>query len=175
MTSIPAWIIAFQTFLAIVVAAVAVAQWWTSHNRLVLDLFEKRAAVFNDVGVFLRYVMKSPHNLETKEILDFHAVRSRAQHLFGNDVQQALKRFHGLIIDMHSFDDSVTGRERDERAAYRVRALENFAEAMKLADDFPALFEPYLAMRQKRLRSLREWFEHRNSLRKSYADQSDHV
>jgi len=176
MATMPAWIQVLQALLTpvigVTVAGIAYMQWTTAHNRLILDLFEKRMAVYQDVDALLRHVMQKGPKVEMKRMSEFHSVRHQAKLLYGPEISDWLKAWHETLIDMGSSADDFPGREGEELRRHRAVAREKYIEAIEMANKLPELFEPYVAMRQRRARTFREWFTDRNRIRRSYGDNA---
>jgi hypothetical protein len=119
-------------FLTAVVALIAVviagAQWWTARQKLVLDLFDKRFAVYME----LRNVVTVAANLtEIENTDDLKEVIAKSSFLFGDDINNELN----LI-----FKAAVRLENGEFNAAEEINVIFNRVRP---------LFASYLAMKQK--------------------------
>ncbi|KRB61385.1 hypothetical protein ASE04_21200 [Rhizobium sp. Root708] len=165
----PAWIQVFQALLtpvvAVAVAVIAFLQWRTAHQKVVLDLFEKRLSVFTQAREAVHRVMidgKADH-VAHREILE---ALDGSTFIFGSDVREYL---HELANTFALLNAKNAEMEIDARAAPERRAA--FDKIIAFYRRAPELLSPYMRMDQKRVRTPREWFEDRNRIRLSYADE----
>jgi hypothetical protein len=71
-------------FIALIVAFISLLQWITARQKVVLDLFDQRFAVYEELhGVIGRYGSQGPN---LKDIGRFTQAANRAQFLFGSEV-----------------------------------------------------------------------------------------
>ena len=138
-------------FIAAVVAVIAFLQWQTAPEKVLLDLFDKRFALYEELRLVLgRYFGGEIHVAEAQ--IDFAAVASRAQFLFGHEVQTFLKERQE--DDLQEFVAVIRegSREPDE--------AELLARALRVYDffkNFDVLVGAYISHHQKaRTRSLVE-------------------
>lgn len=129
------------------VAVVAFLQWRTAHQKVMLDLFDRRFSVFMDVRLIVSHGAdrsKFDQGLPNEII-------ARGRFLFGREVVDILTEIHNLCT------------ERDI-GRLQPGALDGaFAR-------FIASVEPYMKMDQKRVRTPAEWFSDRNKERLSFSD-----
>jgi hypothetical protein len=114
--------------VAFFAAFIAFGQWWTARQKLVLDLFEKRFAVFLDLRTLVSEAIQIGKVSKPGSI---NEVLARSQFLFGGDVNQRLGELHRL------FGELEIGRPSAPQ-----EILEKFEKML------PVL-QPYLNMHQK--------------------------
>jgi hypothetical protein len=124
-----AWLTGLTALLA---AWIAYQQYRTAKNRLRLDLFDRRWAVYSALIVLVDTVVRNGR-AELSEIFEYSAVTSRAEFLFDKQVvdylervrKQAveLRRLHGQLHDEERFP---IGPERNRVAEQDSRLLEWF-------------------------------------------------
>src|SRR5262245_35198384 len=103
MTSnLPEWVQYLQALstpaIALLAAVIGIMQWRTSHQRAVLDLFDKRWETYRNFGQLIAEVLQRG-SVSEQTYVDYLRTKDRAEHLFGpevtkylNDVQEQLQR-----------------------------------------------------------------------------------
>jgi len=76
---------------------IAFGQWWTARQKLVLDLFEKRFAIFMDLR---RLVSEAIQLGKVSQPGSINEVIARSQFLFGSDVNEHLRELHRLFNEL---------------------------------------------------------------------------
>jgi hypothetical protein len=129
-----------QTAIAPAIALLAVViggmQWWSTRQRFVLDLFEKRFAVYQDARKIASEALQS-NAILSKGLSN--EVFTRGRFLFGPEMTIAFTRLHNLAGEVE------VGRPG---AAM---------ELMNLFDQMQPMFMPYLNMPQKMPSLARIW------------------
>ncbi|MCW0016254.1 hypothetical protein [Rhizobium sp. BT-226] len=153
MSEVPAWIQILQALLtpaiALAVGVIAYRQWRTAHEKVMLDLFEKRFEVFMSVREIvskggIRRLFRDP-GLPNEVV-------ARGRFLFDEDVTAQLQEVHRLCGQVETGSTTASG---------------------ELYDLFPSIMakmDPYMRMTHKR-NTMREWLLERNRIRLSYADE----
>jgi hypothetical protein len=139
-------------FIAIIVAVITLLQWITARQKVVLDLFDKRFAVYEELReVIGRY---GGHGPNLKDIGKFTQAASRAQFLFGSEVTAFLEHRR---LDLNR-EFVARASERDPQLipeAQRKAAEDEYAARLnRLTDffkDFDILVAPYMKHTQKRV------------------------
>ena len=111
-----------------IVAVIAILQWKTAKEKLVLDLFEKRFAVFMDVRTI------ASEAVQIGKLSDAgmaNEVLARGRFLFGEDMQLKLREFHAL-----------TGKHVTGEPEANLKLNIKFEEMLPI-------FESYLRMEKK--------------------------
>lgn len=171
----PPWLSVLQGLLtpaiAVAVATIGFLQWRTAHQKVVLDLFDRRFEIYTETSKFLRHAVNNRSSMELEFLLGFHTVRNRATFLFGEDLCDHLRVIHERAIQMAS---SSAGLPELKRGAERKALVKSImTDLKKLNHDFGELaqiFQPYLKMDQKRVRNPVEWFHDKNAKRLSYGN-----
>jgi hypothetical protein len=145
-------------FIASVVAIIAFLQWQTAREKVLLDLFDKRFAVYDEARAVIGRHLTS--GIDQPDIFKFARAASRAQFLFGLEVQTFLEeRRIDLIRDMnwrnrdttlrdHRVLPPVPEREREAVEAELVARKDRLGDFFK---DFDVLVAPYMEHHQKAL------------------------
>jgi hypothetical protein len=104
--------------LGAVAAFIAWRQWRTSHDRLVLDLFERRFQVFQELTRAILIATNKP-NAEINDLSNFDVATEKARFLFGPEV-------HSYLIEVrkHLINVIAKGRALAEMpdGEYRTKA-----------------------------------------------------
>ncbi len=148
---LPAWIQYLQAFstpsIALLALVIGVMQWRTSHQRAVLDLFEKRWETYMELRFIISEVLRegSVSNANTNAYL--RAI-DRAEHLFGKTVTNYLKELRESLRVHHDAEQMlvVDHSNRERLGERRDRAFETIA---KFYDRIEPLVARYLRMHQK--------------------------
>ncbi|KQV73237.1 hypothetical protein [Rhizobium sp. Root1220] len=161
-------------FISIAVAIIAFLQWRTAHQKVVLDLFDRRMKVIDEVNDVIGYFWTNEGNL-----VAFNARRrlslasGSARYLFGEEVATAIKRLDAIIRELGSLKNRLEKLAVDGPGRYevteKITALEDTFD--QWVRSFPDLCLPYVKHDQRRVGTLREWFVERNRKRLSYGDQ----
>ncbi|MHA6641370.1 hypothetical protein [Mesorhizobium sp. A623] len=149
---------AVTLLVGIVVALIAYRQWRVAHEKLILDLFDKRFAVYSDAREAVRgywapirfdpssiakRLDPSTYGARMQRIETLHDVGRRAQFLFGDEVAARIKVVRDALIEgtpstpMEEEDDEL----RRQNAEARKRALK---ESQAFPKDLDALVSKYM-------------------------------
>lgn len=145
MTAIQ-WIVA--SAIAAFAATMAYFQWRTAHQRVVLDLFDRRNEVYIELRNGATAIVsagKAGSEVETQLI---RAVE-KARFYFGDDVVSELDEFLVSAIHIDYYASEIEGAQGDEKRdliAKRRLSLNKIEEFSKRA---PELFIPYMRLDQK--------------------------
>lgn len=173
---IPTWIQILQASLtpaiATAVGVIAFMQWRTAHQKVMLDLFDRRWAVYKDVEAFLSLMISKGVRQDIKDLGAFHRVRTQAQFLFGADVHDLLARVHLAAINMSTYAAQFEHLDvGPERTAHVSAAHDEMKSLLQMSQNIEAVFADYMRMDQKRVRTPMEYIRDRNHQRLSYADE----
>lgn len=159
------------TIISGLVLIVAFMQWRTAHQKVMLDLFDRRMSVFNKAQDFHRRIAREGVRQEAIDVSRFHEVRNEAYFLFGQDIIELLGTFHVAIINMSTQAALAADPDDEDRAAYVANSYKYLKEALAVANQFDGAFSSYMRMDQKRVRTPAEWLRDRDRIRHSYADE----
>ena len=132
----------------------AFRQWQTAQEKLRLDLFDKRFALYEELRAAV-----VRRGIDQNSVLDFKRATSRAQFLFGREVQTFLDEIAkdlSHVMVLQNRQPSAVAEDQSE-----VSKAELLARLNRLTDffkDFDELVAPYMNQHQKALRQpLVEW------------------
>ncbi|PDT24545.1 hypothetical protein CO674_07225 [Rhizobium hidalgonense] len=160
--------------IAVAVGVIGFLQWRTAHQKVMLDLFERRMKVIDEVNDALGHYWSNEGNLS-----DFNARRrlalaySSSRYLFGEDVTTEIKRLVAFATELSLLKARLEklvadGPERSE-VIEKILLLEDAFEKWLIS--FPVLCLPYMTHDQRRIGTLGDWLAERNRKRLSYADK----
>lgn len=152
------------TLISALVLIVAFMQWRTAHQKVVLDLFERRLALIEAAREAAKLVVieNGGDFVPAHKIAVDAAIRSRF--LFGPEIVKLLVEFQGDVYratEFGSITEITSDKERIEIAKTSAR---------RLLSDINTMAERYLRMDQKIVRTPHQWFHDRNQIRLSYGD-----
>ncbi|MES0128148.1 hypothetical protein [Mesorhizobium sp. M0029] len=137
--------------VGMMVAAIAYRQWRVAHEKLIVDLFDKRFSVYNDARDAVRAFWYPPNfddpfevkkaagdaikiGHENTQIVKLHEVGRRARFLFDSDVAEKIKAVRDALIHYSTHDATPW----DELEQEKKRHLsQKYVEAQKASNEFP--------------------------------------
>jgi hypothetical protein len=146
MPNLQPWILAVIAGLGLLIAYF---QWRTAHQRVVLDLFDRRLQTFELAELACTTIISSGKASEEALRL-LHQAKGKARFLFGNDVNAYLKERIADCAFLLAFTDEVI-QERPEPE--RQNLIDKKYGALTKIADFqtgaPPIFAPYMRLDQK--------------------------
>jgi hypothetical protein len=141
-------------FIAAVVAVIAVLQWNTSREKVLLDLFDKRFAVYDE----LRAAVGRRDDQTASS--DFARAASRAQFLFGLEVQTFLEeRRKDLEREPVLRNLLKQPIPEDRKQSVDAELADCTNRLIRFLGDLDELVAPYMNHHQKALTDqLRPWW-----------------
>lgn len=158
--------------IAAVAIVIAFMQWRTAHQKVVLDLFDRRLAIFDGVIKAVEvYFADTDDRSEAVSRLFILGLRSRF--LFGQEVVDAIEGVRADIFRHSDYGRKMRDQNLSESARSKMREdwSEVSARLVGIHERFTAVCSPYLRMDQKGVPTPAEWLRDRNRLRLSYADE----
>lgn len=178
MSTVPIGIQILQALLTPVIAlgvgVVAFMQWRTAHQKVVLDLFDRRLAIINEVNDTVTYALSENGDLVSiNAAMRLYDCEAKSLFLFGTEVveiiaeiKQDIARYHGNKYALEEGGVSAAeGRERYDETA------KSFFDIGADQERFVQAVLPFMRMHSKAVPTPGEWFTERNKLRLSYADE----
>lgn len=107
------------TIISGLVLIVAFMQWRTGHQKVVLDLFDRRIAVYNKAQDFYLAIVRHGIHQEPVDVGKFHYVRNEAAFLFGAEIKKVLEEFHVAIINMSTHATMAKDVDSSDHASRR--------------------------------------------------------
>jgi hypothetical protein len=130
-------------------ALIAYFQWRTAHQRVVLDLFDRRREVFDQIENSTKGILNAIARKDMAEpFWAFVEAESRARFLFGKEVTAALVKVRSDIASIMAFSEiSDDHPEYEHLSNRRHQAMQNLAAYIQ--NTSAPLFAPYLRLDQK--------------------------
>jgi hypothetical protein len=135
--------------IALLAIVVAVLQWRTAHQKVVLDLFERRMKVYSEIRAVIASIVSSG-KLPNEKHFEFMRAIDGAKFLFGRKVNDYLSELNTALAYFHEADEEFGPLQGQERAEAIQRRRKYFDEIQRFYKVFDPLVEPYVAMRQRR-------------------------
>jgi hypothetical protein len=151
-SQLPMWVQVLQALLTPVVAllaiAIGVAQWRTSHQRAVLDLFEKRMEVHDAISMVIGGVVASGRTT-AQDASAFARARQRVDLLFGPEVPAYLEGIDRVLLEHHAAGLRAQRPPVEEQSRALDAQHAAFLKLTAFFEEFPKLVKPYVKMHQK--------------------------
>jgi len=149
--------------LGVIIAAfgalIAYFQWLTAHHRIVLNLFDRRLAVFREVEQAARDAVSKPAGEQlTQVFFRFVRAESEGRFLFGDDVLARLEAVRKDMAAVMAFADVPNAPQDmiDLKNAALIRlakfaqdAAPTFAKYMRFDTEIPRLWWPLVWVDQR--------------------------
>jgi hypothetical protein len=151
MQTLPLWIQVLQALgtpvIAVLAIVIGVMQWRTAHQRAVLDLFDKRWTVLNELRDAV-FTMMQEGGASRESTRLYAAARDRAAFLFGPEVTEYLKSIHDATGRLYIAGLQLDTNPDDEEAIKQKYNALN-VEISKFYERSNQLVIPYMRMHQK--------------------------
>jgi hypothetical protein len=134
------WIVAAGT--TIFVAIVGYFQWRTAQEKVALDLFERRHAIYDIVRNAVGKMVSASTEFDHDREVEFMEVMERAYFFFGDDVENYLKQLWDDILDVRMVDAELSAAGTDET---RSSMLEKRRAALNRISQFHSVGQPLFA------------------------------
>lgn len=133
--------------IALIAAWIAFRQWQIARNKLKLDLYDKRMAVYEVVRKTLGKATSHGKLTQDDEVEYLSGIGS-AKWLFGPEVSEYLKEtlWH-RIVDFGLHNTMSSGPASDERTRHIHARAETIKWLVKQYDEFDRICKPYLHLR----------------------------
>jgi hypothetical protein len=137
--------------IGVFLAIVAWRQWRTARERLVLDLFRDRLAVYSKVIEAMHRVIGPGRAVDNEPYLLLHAARDEAQFLFRREVPEYIE---GLLIHVanlglaHNMMEAQRNGNPPDGTDYPKLSYDSMMAVISVPNAFPALLSRYLNMSQ---------------------------
>jgi hypothetical protein len=178
MSAVPVWIQILQALLtptiAVAVGVIGFLQWRTAHQKVMLDLFDRRIRVYETtIDAVLGYSHKQEGMDGSKALSLLRRAYTDARFLFGDEVAVNIEDLSDKIHQHRRLERKIDSRNVSDED--RSRLIDEIAdvedELDKMMAPWTSLLLPYLKMDQRQVRTPSQWFAERNKIRLSYADE----
>lgn len=137
-------------FVGMVVAVIAYRQWRTAHEKVILDLFDRRMTIHEAFRDAMTDYLSSDGNLVGSKIrFRLQRIWSEARFLFGKEVPEFIRDINLSTARRETLVRKISDREVQEKTdEAEYMALEKKLSEASL--NFSALLHPYMLMDQRR-------------------------
>jgi len=178
VNAVPAWIQVLQALLtpaiAIAVGVVAFMNWRTAHQKVMLDLFDRRVRIYEaTIDAALGYINVVEDMNGSKALSVLKKAHTEARFLFGDEIAETIDQISRNIFEHRRLNRRSESRNvgDEERDGLLERASEVEDEISQIMARWTDLVLPYLKMDQRRVQTPTEWLTERNKIRLSFADE----
>jgi hypothetical protein len=135
--------------IALLAIVIAVLQWRTAHQKIVLGLFERRMKVYSEIRAVIASTVSSG-KLPNERHFEYMRAMDGAKFLFGRKVNAYLGELDIALAYFHEADEEFGPLQGQARVEALARRRKYFDELQQFYKIFDPLVEPYVAMRQRR-------------------------
>lgn len=129
-------------------ADIARRNWETANEKVVLELFERRLAIYDAIRDIIGEVTRT--GVSPDEILHkYFKALDHVPYFFGEEVQNYLESVRLLMIDLNLANTMMEDPYDRERAKWVQMKHDRFSRITRFYNDAPPLFGPYIRAHQK--------------------------
>ena len=137
-----------QVTVAETQAAVAERNWQIANERIVLELFERRIAIFEGIRDIIGKVLNSGRPT-TETYFAYIKAIDKVPYYFGPEVTNYLELLGALISDLELDANVIADNLHPDRMAHIRGRTERMRELAKFHETSKILFGPYIQAHQK--------------------------
>jgi hypothetical protein len=149
---LPGWVQYLQALstpaLALLALAVAVGQWRLAHQRIVLDLFDRRMAKYEALRGAVAQVVTSG-SARNEDSLAFARAANDVEFMFGPEVKAYVDSIHNAMIKHHALEMTWEKEVGEQREKAYDRMSKHFETIAGFYDEFPKKLKDYVRVDQK--------------------------
>jgi hypothetical protein len=135
--------------IAAFAALIAYLQWVTAHQKIVLELFDKRLAAFQQIQAALVPIMRNGAATQ-EDFFAFARAVERCRFLFGDDVHEYLGELRKKMSFMSVYtDQTIDQRTEPERSRLIDKKYDHLNDLADFEKNGAPLFAPYMKLDQK--------------------------
>ncbi|MVT52122.1 hypothetical protein GPL17_16690 [Bradyrhizobium yuanmingense] len=131
-------------------AQVAVAErtWQTSNEKIVLDLFEKRFAIFDEIRSVVGEVTRNG-TAPPQLFYRYTEATDRVPYFFGPEIAAYLEKLRITLIDLELANKMMENESDPDRSKWVRKRSEKFLDVTRFYSESAPLFGPYMKAHQK--------------------------
>lgn len=114
--------------IAIITTYIAYQQWQTNKQKLILDRYDRRLRVYEEVCKILSIIARDA-DAGYEDLLKFRTSVSEADFLFGSEVPEYIDEIYKRGLQLHSWNSQSRDGIQRPRAGYDSLKVENGIEA----------------------------------------------
>lgn len=138
--------------IGIAVAIIAFLQWRTAHQKVLLDLFDRRQAVYSKLETAALSLVTNKEADEECQLLTREGILE-GKFLFGPDAFARISSFAKLVRQFEPLSQPERMYPDDDTTAKTDRNQQRLREADEFLRQMPSIFDPYMRMTHRRVRS----------------------
>jgi hypothetical protein len=119
-------------------AEIADRNWQTTNEKIVLELFERRLPIYEEIREIIGAVVRNGE-ASNEDLHSYGKATDRVPYLFGPEVQAYVQLANKMMRNMRDPD----------RPSWIKKRHEHFAAVTKFYTDAPGIFGPYMRAHQK--------------------------
>ena len=132
--------------IAIAVGIISYRQWRTAQNKLKLDLFEKRIAIFDEAMAFI-FESHGPEGASEEVMSRFITTSSRASWILNDDIAQILRsELYEKAIQIKVIAADLRAAEPPNKSAKTAELFKAQAEIREFSTELIKKFSPFLKL-----------------------------
>jgi hypothetical protein len=152
-SELPAWVQYSQALLtpviALIAAGIAFMQWRTAHQKVVLDLFERRMQAYLELQKPLVEVL-STNEVPRERLHEFRRAIGQTDFLFGDEVVKYLLKIHEALVRLQDHNMMLGIEDDPEKRRVLIEQRKPDWDTIRLFfGGSEAIFAPCLQMDQK--------------------------
>jgi hypothetical protein len=129
-------------------AAIAERNWQTTNEKIVLELFERRLPIYEEIREIIGAVVRNG-DASIGDLHSYGKATDRVPYLFGPEVQAYVEQMRLLLIDLQLANKMMRNMLDPDRPSWIKKRHEHFAAVTKFYTDAPGIFGPYMRAHQK--------------------------
>jgi hypothetical protein len=130
-------------------AEIAERNWQTSNEKIVLELFERRFAIYEEIRSVIGEVTQSGA-APTDVFFRYGAATDRAPYFFGQEIQDYLQAIRMHLANLELANTMLNSQsDPDRRAMWAEKRETHFLGVTDFYKDSSTLFRPYIQAHQK--------------------------
>jgi len=129
-------------------AEIAERNWQTSNEKIVLELFERRLAIYEETRSVIGEITRSG-NAPDDILFHFGTATDRVPYYFGQEIQDYLETIRIHMIELELSNSMLKNPTVPDRAAWAERRKKHFLGVTDFYKESPAIFKPYIQAHQK--------------------------
>jgi hypothetical protein len=137
--------------VAILALIIAFFQWRAGHQKMVIDLFDRRMKIYSDCRNVLRPIVGSPNSTTVQNGIEFIGASADAEFLFGDEVVSHIEKVTQAIFDLAESEAELKGglsdQDRKDFVTKSRAATETIASFYK--KEFRSRVRPYMRLTQR--------------------------
>jgi hypothetical protein len=136
-------------FLSVLTIVVSYFQWATAYQKVLVDLFDRRMAVYENVERAVGHAVRHG-SADAETVNRMTTALVGARFLFDEPLEKYVDAIRNDILTLHIYHDDLLDRMQDPE---RARRIKDKYDALRRISDFTKegaeKFAPYMRMRQK--------------------------